>query len=44
MNTMSVTDMMKTHTIVDITDFVHVIDGEVVYYEPDSIDLTMRNK
>lgn len=35
---MSVTDIMKKHTIVDITDFVHVIDGEVVYYEPDSID------
>lgn len=35
---MTVSDMMKAHTIVDITDYVHVIDGKVVCYEPDTID------
>lgn len=34
----TVNDMMKEHTIVDIDDFVHVVDGKVVCYEPDTID------
>lgn len=35
---MSVSDMMKQHTIVDIDDYVHVIDGKVVCYEPNTIN------
>ncbi len=34
----TVNDMMKEHTIVDIDDYVHVVDGKVVCYEPDTID------
>ena len=35
---MSISDMTKQHTIVDINDYVHVIDGKVICYEPDTID------
>lgn len=35
---MTVNDVMKAHTIVDIDDYVHVIDGKVVCYKPDTID------
>ena len=35
---MSINDMMNEHVIVDIDDYVHVVDGKVIYYEPDTID------
>lgn len=35
---MSINDMMGEHTIVDIDDYVHVINGKVICYEPDTID------
>lgn len=35
---MSVDDMMKQHTIVDINDYIHVIDGKVICYESNTID------
>lgn len=31
-------DMLNKHTIVDIDDYIHVIDGKVICYEPDTID------
>ena len=31
-------DMMKQHVIVDIDEHIHVVDGKVIYYEPDTID------
>ncbi|MBU5446320.1 hypothetical protein [Blautia sp. MSJ-36] len=35
---MSISDMMKQHTIVDISDDLHVVDGKIIYYETDTID------
>ena len=35
---MTVNDVMKAHTIVDIDDYVHVVDGKVVLYRPNVID------
>lgn len=36
--------MMKEHTIVDIDDYVHVVDGKVVCYEPDTMDFEDENQ
>lgn len=41
---MSVEDMMKEHTIVDINEHIHVIDGKVLYYVPDTIDFEDENQ
>ena len=30
--------MLEQHTIVDINDYIHVIDGKVICYEPNTID------
>lgn len=35
---MSVDDMMKQHAIVDINELIHVVDGKILYYDPDIID------
>ena len=35
---MSIKEMIALHTIVNVTDYIHVIDGKVVCYEPDVID------
>ena len=35
---MSINDMISGHTIVDIDDYIHVIDGKIVCYEPNTID------
>ena len=31
-------DMLKQHIIVDINEHIHVVDGKVIYYEPDTIN------
>lgn len=41
---MSTNNMMKQHTIVDIDDYVHVIDGKVICYEPNTIDFTDKDQ
>lgn len=35
---MTIQEMLGQHTIVDIDDYVHVIDGKVICYEPDVIN------
>ena len=30
-------DMLKQHIIVDINEYIHVVDGKVICYEPDTI-------
>lgn len=37
-------DMLVQHTIVDIDDYVHVIDGKVICYKPDVIDFENEGK
>lgn len=34
----SIFELLNEHTIVDVDDYVHVIDGKVVCYESDVID------
>ena len=41
---MTVDDMMRAHSIVDIDEYIHVIDGKCVVYEPDTICLKDRNQ
>ena len=41
---MSINDMINEHTIVDIDDYVHVIDGKVICYEPDTIDFESKEQ
>ena len=44
LKTMSIHDMMNKHVIVDIDDYVHVIDGKVICYEPDAIDFESQEQ
>ncbi|MBU5446323.1 hypothetical protein [Blautia sp. MSJ-36] len=41
---MSISDMMSKHTIVDVNEHIHVVDGKVIYYEPDTIDFEDENQ
>ena len=38
MKNVSIIEMMNEHTIVDIDDYIHVIDGKVICYEPGVIN------
>lgn len=41
---MSISDMMSKHVIVDVNEHIHVVDGKVIYYEPDTIDFEDENQ
>ncbi len=44
LKTMSISDMMSKHVIVDVNEHIHVVDGKVIYYEPDTIDFEDENQ